>query len=498
MSAKTILTIICAIFTPILWISTGSLQTSCHPILWWQQGTQPACWQIAMKPTSSVALQVGDSYSFSAKAENYFANLPPLVWKVENGTIASLQVSQYSQFSKEVGILTAKIPGETTLSTTFNPEQIRKQIPNFDSYSDTKLPHAEVTVTVTPKLKIEPKSLAMKVGDQTTVNADFLKNIQTFFGKGRPRWSVENPEVAMVDGNGKVTANQVGDTTITVKLPDETNPAKQEIPVRVRKNPSLVTNVEIASQISNNPVFPGQTFHLAAKVFGERDFDSNVTWYSTNPQVAIINTQPDRVTLTAIQPGEAVVTAKSNQNPKQVDSQTIAVLNPREVFHINPSQLFLEPGKAKQLTVTLNGEPIDNKQLNWLSSQPQKVSVKNGLVCAHSGNAQATIAATLPEKQLENYPSLQDSIPVQTGTATEPSSRPWRQIISIGAGLVAGIGIAIVTVNPIAGIAAGVGAAAIFSIAPMVDGGADSKYYQCDSPPMEQLAEPAENRTIER
>lgn len=298
-----------------------------------------------------------------------------------------------------------------------------------------------------------------------------------------------------MDGNGKVTANQVGDTTITVKLPDETNQAKQEIPVRVRKNPSLVTNVEIASQISNNRVFPGRTFHLTGNVFGERDFDSNVTWYSSNPQVATINTQPDRVTLTAIQPGETVVTAKSNQNPKQIDSQTIAVLNPREVFHINPSQLFLEPGKAKQLTVTLNGEPIDNKQVNWRSSQSQEVSVKNGIVCAHRGNAQAAIGATLREKQLENYPSLEDSIPVQTGTATEQPSISWLPIIS--AGLVAGIGTAIVTVNPIAGIAAGLSAAAIFGMAPMVDGGAEGKYYQCDWPPMQEQAEQVEKKTIE-
>ena len=493
MSAKAILTIICAIFTPILLIWTGSLQTSCHPILWWQQGNQPACWQIAMEPASSVALQVGDSYSFTAKAENYFANVPPLVWNVENKTIANLQVSQ---FSKKVGVLTAKTPGETILSTTLDPEQIT----NFDRNSETKLPYAEVAVTVTPKLEIEPKSLAIKVGDQTTVNADFgattLENIQTLFGKSKLRWSAENPEVATVDGNGKVTANQVGDTTITVKLTNETNQVKQEIPVKVRKNPSLVTNVEITSQISNNWVFPEQTFPLTAKVFGERDFDSNVTWYSSNPQVATINSQPDRVTLTTFQPGETVVTATSNQNPKQIDSQTMAILNPREVFHINPSQLFLEPGKAKQLTVTLNGEPIENKQVNWRSSQSQKVSVKNGTVCAHQSDAQAMIAATLPEKQLENYPSLQNSISVQTGTATESPSVAWLPII--GAGLIAGIGTAIITVNPIAGIAAGIGTAAIFATAPMVDGNGDSKYYQCDSPPMEQLAEPTDNATIER
>ena len=493
MSAKTILTIILAIFTPMLLIWTGMLQTSCHPILWWQQGTNPACWQISVEPESSLALQVGDSYGLTAKVENYFANVPPLVWKVENKTVANLQVSQ---FSKEVGIMTANTPGETTLSTSLNPEQI----PNLDSNSDTELPQAEVAVRVTPKLEVEPKSLAMKVGDQTTLNADFgatpLKNIQKLFGGSKLKWSVENPEIATVDGNGKVTANQIGDTTITVELPDETYQAKQETPVRVRKNPSLVTNVEIASQIPNNQVFPGQTFDLAANVFGEGDFDRNVTWYSSNPQVATTNIQPDRVTLTASQPGEVVVTARSHQNSNQSDSQTMAVLNPREVFHINPSQLFLEPGKAKQLTVTLNGEPLDNKQVKWLSNQSREVSVQNGLVCAHKDSTQAAIAATLPEEQVDNYPRLQDSIPVQTGMATQQPSIPWFPIV--GAGLVAGIGTAIVTVNPIAGIAAGIGAAAIFATTPMLDGGGDGKYYQCDSPPMEQLAEPTDNRTPER
>jgi uncharacterized protein YjdB len=492
-SAKTILAIILAIFTPILSIWTGILQTSCHPILWWQQGTNPACWQISMEPASSVALQVGDSYGLTAKVENYFADIPPLTWKVENKTVANLQVSQ---FSKEVGILTAKTPGETTLSTTFNPEQISK----LDGKSDAELPHAEVAVTVTPKLEVEPKSLAMKVGDQTTLNTDFgatpLENIQKLFGKSKLRWSAENSEIATVDGNGKVTAKQVGDTTIIVELPDETYQAKQEIPVRVRNNPSQVTDIEIASQIPNNRIFPGQTFNLAANVFGEGDFDRSVTWYSSNPQVATINTQPNRVTLTASQPGETVVTAKSHQNPEQSDSQTMAVLNPREVFHINPSQLFLEPGKAKQLTVTLNGEPLDNKQVKWLSNQSREVSVQNGRVCAHKDNTQAAIAAILPDEKLENYPRLEDSIPVQTGMATQPPSIPWLRIV--GAGLVAGIGTAIVTVNPIAGIAAGLGAAAIFGTTPIIDDGGDGKYYQCNSPPMEQLAEPTDNRTPER
>mgnify|MGYP006424767565 CR=1 FL=1 len=494
--ARVILGILLAIITPIVFIWTGILQTSCHPMLWWQEGTNPACWQISVEPESPVELQVGDSRSFTTETNNYITDNPSLKWQVEDNDIATFQGSESSQ---NIGVLTGKTAGETTISATF-----KSQIPEILLKQDTEIPKAVVPVKVRPQLKVEPQSLAIKVDDQITVKADFQKTpiekIQQIFGRSKLEWSVENPEIATVNDNGRVTAKQVGETTIQVRFPNPDFPTEQEIPVKISQKPPQVTQVKLVPESTNLQIFPEETVQLdvdivsdiettaipspngkqlTAQITGEGDFDPNIAWSSSNPQVATIN--PGM--LKANQPGTVAVTAKSYQNPEQQDSQTIQINDPQKIFQITPNPLSVEPGIWQDLSVTLNEKPIKNDRVTWQSNQPNAIDVNNGRVCAYKSSSAAQITATLPENYSVSYPRLQNRISVQSKSIENKSSWLKRLGVDVGSCVVAGVGTTVLTANPFAGVAACVGAAAISETSiRVVDGGNRVAVDTCQPP----------------
>ncbi len=101
-------------------------------------------------------------------------------------------------------------------------------------------------------------------------------------------WTSSNPDVAIIDDNGTVTALQVGDTFISASAMGITS---NVIMVSVTDDQNVVALVEVNSPDDIQIISPGEVLQLSARplsVVGEQ-LPVEVAWESEDINVAIVN-----------------------------------------------------------------------------------------------------------------------------------------------------------------------------------------------------------------
>lgn len=116
-------------------------------------------------------------------------------------------------------------------------------------------------------------------------------------------WSSSNPAVATVDANGNVKALSAGTTVITVRTNDGGYTAKCTITVKIAR----VTSVSLNK--SSSTLIVGGTDTLYATISPSNAANKGITWSSSNPAVATVDTNGN---IKAISKGTAVITVKTN------------------------------------------------------------------------------------------------------------------------------------------------------------------------------------------
>lgn len=174
---------------------------------------------------------------------------------------------------------------------------------------------------------------------------------------------------------------------------------------------------------------------------------------------------------------------QTSQAPQCLETQLPPILQER--FKIEPHQLSIQPGKSTKIEARLDGEIINNRRVNWASSNPEIISIdRRGILCAHKGNQDAIVTGTLPARLFEDHPKLKDRIYVHSDFVINQGNKDgngghWK--IAVIAGVVVGIGTTVVTGNPIAGVGAGVGTAIGVGFFPDL-GTQHGQYFQCKPP----------------
>ena len=132
-------------------------------------------------------------------------------------------------------------------------------------------------------------------------------------------WSSSNPAVATVDSNtGVVTGKTVGTATITATSTADTSKfATKTITV---PTPA----VESVSVAGDGSIWVGGTARFSAAVFGTI-IDKTVTWSSSDPTVATVDSSTGLVTAVAV--GEVSIKATSTFDDTKTGSITIAIVD---------------------------------------------------------------------------------------------------------------------------------------------------------------------------
>ena len=295
----------------------------------------------------------------------------------------------------------------------------------------------EATCTVTVKAKTvevtgvtikvngsESETATMTAGEELQLTAEVVPTEAT---NKAVTWSSNNKDVATVDGNGKVTAQNVNtstEVTITATATGGTN-IKDTITITV--NPKALESITLTTS-KDTLTSVNDTATITATANPEGAELGTVNWSITegNDVVELSENTGESITVT----GESItVKAKKSGTAKikatsgtATGEYTITVNIPVQSVSISAqggisSPATLAPGGELQLTATVEPSGATNQNVEWISSDTS-VTVVNGLVTVDSS---ITDAKTVTIKaKVGNIESKAFTINVQASTPTTP------------------------------------------------------------------------------
>ena len=266
--------------------------------------------------------------------------------------------------------------------------------------------------------------LALEVGKTGTLEAKVEPSDAT---NKNVTWSSSNSEVATVD-NGVVTAVSAGEAIITVTTEDGAKTATCKVTVNA---PQTVPVTGVTLDKAELTLEKGSTGTLEAKVEPSDATNKNVTWSSSNSEVATV----DNGVVTAVSAGEAIITVTTEDGAKTATCK-VTVNAPQTVpvtgVTLDKAELTLEKGSTGTLTATVAPQNATNNTVTWSSSNPEFVTVANGTVTAVSagtatitvttadGNHKATCTVTVIPKTVQvSGIQVQGSASVYVGGSTK-------------------------------------------------------------------------------
>lgn len=204
-------------------------------------------------------------------------------------------------------------------------------------------------------------------------------------------WSSSNPSVATVSADGLVTAQSEGSATIKATANDGSG-VSASCSITVKKPIVLVASI-VLNQTSAT-LLTGETVQLEATVNPEDATDASLTWTSSKPSVAKVDSNG---LVTALAAGTAVITAKANDGSGKKATCSITVENPVVLVaavELNMTEATILTGETVQLTAVVTPSDATDASLTWSSSDETIATVdENGLVTALAAGT-AVITAT--------------------------------------------------------------------------------------------------------
>ena len=321
--------------------------------------TQPVTGIKISKTSYTLTMGSKESVTLTATISPSNASTKTVTWKSSNTKVAKVSSS---------GKVTAVGPGKATITVTSND----------GGYKET------CTVTVIQPLKsvkFSSSNATFYVGQKSALPLVFTPSNAS---NKNVTWKSSDTKIATVDSDDKITAVKTGKCTITVKAKDGGYSAKCTLTVVKKVN---VTSVKLNK--SSVTVNMGKTYTLKPTVSPSNASNKNVTWSSSNPKVATVNSKG---VVTAVKGGKAVITCKTKDQGKTYKC-TVTVYQSVSKVTLSAASATIIAGKTKTLTATVSPSSATNKAVKWSSSDTSIATVdSNGKIKALKGGT-VTITA---------------------------------------------------------------------------------------------------------
>lgn len=301
---------------------------------------------------SSKTLYVGDpSLDISAALTPANATDKSLEWSSSDPEVASIAPGAALH-----AVIKPLKPGKTTITATTKDggftasceETVKRHV------SGVSLNKASLTLYVG-----ETESLAATVAPEDASDKSVA-------------WSSGNSAVASVS-NGKVTANKPGSAVIKVVTNDLSKEAACTVTVKRHAESVELSQKEIK-------LYLGENRSLTATVLPSDASDKNVTWSSSNPNVATVSTAGNVVSKSI---GTTVITVKTADGGHQASCH-VTVLEPvvyATSLILAPQTLSMNIDESSSLTLQMLPANA-NEALVWESDNESVAKVVNGDVTA--------------------------------------------------------------------------------------------------------------------
>ena len=267
------------------------------------------------------------------------------------------------------GIITGKAFGETRVI----------------AYSQDKKISDTCTIIVndhTTGVAIEQKQLELNIGESKEISANTLPEGTS---DNALTWSSNNPEIASVDENGKVTALKRGACIITATAVDGGSKAE-----------CTVTVLQPAKTVSLNKhiltVRVGNSEELIASVGPDDTDNKKVVWNSADSTIVKVS---ENGIITGKKAGKTFIYATAVSNLFAKDSCEVTSLQPVAGIMLNETQVTFESiGKTKPLIAKVLPEDASDKSVRWTSSNPAVCSITENGTIVSLGIGTSVITAT--------------------------------------------------------------------------------------------------------
>lgn len=289
-----------------------------------------------------IPLVKGKSIQLTATVLPSDASDSSVTWTSSNPSAVSVS---------DTGLVTANLGGTATITAT-------------TSNGLTATCSIVVSVPVTG-VTVTPTELILDPGDiqqLTCMIAPVDANVQDVI------WTSDNPEVAMVDAKGTVTAIKTGNAVITVTSVEGYYTATCNVTVE-----NSITGLTFAE--TEGDLLVGQSLTLVPIKTPETADDTEYIWESADPEIASVDENGNVV---ALKEGKVIISASTEKGVKA--EFTLNVIDPASINvpirEIRVDDMEVMEGKVFRLNITLSPSNATEKY-KIKSNKPSCVAVND-------------------------------------------------------------------------------------------------------------------------
>lgn len=232
--------------------------------------------------------------------------------------------------------------------------------------------------------------------------------------------------VFAVPSNLSVGTYTLGLTEIFASRADNTNPldgiTEKTVTFTVtEKDPDPIAATSVKLDKATLDLTVGGSDTLTANVLPADAADKNVTWVSSDSEVATVDANGK---VTAVKAGNATITVSVDSNPALTDTCEVTVTD--QTYSVTgvalaPDKAVMYVGDTKNLTVEFTPSNATNKNVTWKSSDEAVATVVDGVVTA-IGKGTATITVTTADGGYTATCEVTVKLPVSAVTLNETST----------------------------------------------------------------------------
>ena len=257
-------------------------------------------------PATSISLNFSELTLYVNETESLVATLLPanvtdksVSWKSENPDVVSVDVE---------GNLKALKEGTSVITV---------QSDKYDLAATCKVTVISSIIKVTG-ITLNQEKVNLQVGESIQLKAEIRPENAS---NKEIKWSSSDEEIATISADGKVTAIQPGNVTITAETVDGNYKAECEISIAE----VLIPIEEIQLEMATCSLELKQSFQLKVTIIPENQNEGNLIWSSNNEDVVIVDSDGK---IEAVGTGTATITVSSSEN-KRIKA-TCRITVPRE------------------------------------------------------------------------------------------------------------------------------------------------------------------------
>ena len=217
------------------------------------------------------------------------------------------------------------------------------------------------------------------------------------------KWTSSNLNIVTVDNTGKVTTVNTGTAIITASVGN----IKETVKIEVKENIVLPTDIELTT--NSIGLLEGESIQVSAKVIPENSTNNTLSWSSNNTNIATVS---NGLIVGKSEGNTTIIVSTSNGIRKEISvniSKKKVETEPENTeillknIKINVGNLTLEEGNTTQINAILEPSNATNKDIVWVSSNPNIASInQNGTITAIKEGTTTITVSSLANSEIND------------------------------------------------------------------------------------------------